>query len=169
VQTTPAKKRKVGGVAKAKPEKRRKTESNIRDYISCKRWRIDEKEEARKDKDKMETEGVEVEEGEKTHILPGGRRLDTTLAVPVLSLEEKDGIEQNLIRISNSMIEELKDRWKLSKPGLEGVLDRVVGWPEASADLRINLLGWLATRTDEKIQEEAVEMVGALETVVSQP
>jgi hypothetical protein len=62
VQTTPAQKRKVGGVAKAQPGKRRKTESNIRDYISCKRWKMDEKEEARQDKDKMEKEGEEVEE-----------------------------------------------------------------------------------------------------------
>ena len=38
-----------------------------------------------------------------------------------------------------------------------------MGW--TNAELRINLLGWLATRTDELIQEEAVEMVGALETV----
>jgi hypothetical protein len=38
-----------------------------------------------------------------------------------------------------------------------------VGW--ADADLRIHLLGWLAMRTDDQIQEEAVELVGALENM----
>jgi hypothetical protein len=36
------------------------------------------------------------------------------------------------------------------------VPDRVVGW--AYADLGIQLLGWLATRTYDQIQEEAVEL-----------
>ena len=45
------------------------------------------------------------------------------------------------------MVEELKDRWKISKPGMEGVLDKVMGWLEASADLRINLLQKLMTRS----------------------
>jgi hypothetical protein len=40
-----------------------------------------------------------------------------------------------------------------------------MGWTDDQKDLRINLLGWLATKTDEQIQQEAVEMVSALETV----
>ena len=71
--------------------------------------------------------------------------------------------EDEMIKISKSLIEELKTRWKPSKPRMEEVLDRVMGWSDA--DLRINLLGWLATRTDALIQEEAAEMVGALETM----
>jgi hypothetical protein len=63
----------------------------------------------------------------------------------VLSLEEEDGvgIEQEVIRISTSLVEELMTRWKLNKPGVEGVLDRVMGWADVNADHRINLLGWL--------------------------
>jgi hypothetical protein len=90
---------------------------------------------------------------------------DTTLAVPELILGEGEGvdIEQDLIRMAASIVEELKTRWTFSKPGVEGILDRVMGWKDA--ELRINLLGWLATRTDERIQKEAVEMVSTLETV----
>ena len=46
---------------------------------------------------------------------------------------------------------------------MEDILDRVVRWTDA--DLRIHLLGWLTTRTDDQIQEETVELVGALENV----
>jgi hypothetical protein len=48
---------------------------------------------------------------------------------------------------------------------LEAVLNRVVGWIDVNADLRIHMLGWLATRADDQIMEEALEMVGALENV----
>ena len=99
----------------------------------------------------------EEEKTEQSHILPGGSRLDTTLAVPVPSPEV------DMIWISNSLVETLKSRWTPTKPGVEAMLDRVVGW--ADADLRIHLLGGLAMRTDDQIQEEAVELVGALENV----
>jgi hypothetical protein len=49
---------------------------------------------------------------------------------------------------------------------MEEVIGKVMGWADANTDLRIHLLGWLAVRTDEQIQQEAVEMVSALETVV---
>jgi hypothetical protein len=54
------------------------------------------------------------------------------------SLEERDGvgIEQDLIRISNSIVSDFKTRWTLIKPGVEEVLDRVVGWADVNADLR---------------------------------
>ena len=47
-------------------------------YITCKKWRIEEEER------NNSQEGVE-----QTHILPGGSRLDTTLAVPVKRMETK--------------------------------------------------------------------------------
>ena len=47
---------------------------------------------------------------------------------------------------------------------MDNILDRVVGWAEVNADLRINLLGWLSTRTDDQILEDAMEMVDALES-----
>jgi hypothetical protein len=79
-----------------------------------------------------------------THILPGGSRLDTTLAVPVPSLEGRYGvgIEGDMIWISKSLVEKLKSRWTLTNPGVEDVLDRVVGWADVNANLRIHLLGW---------------------------
>jgi hypothetical protein len=63
-------------------------------------------------------------------------RQDTTLAVPVPSLTE----------MAKSIVEKLKARWTRTKPGVEESLDRVEGW--ADAELRIQMLGWLATRTD---------------------
>ena len=46
---------------------------------------------------------------------------------------------------------------------MKNILDKVEGWTEANTELRIHLLGWLATRTDDQILDDAVEMVGALE------
>ena len=45
------------------------------------------------------------------------------------------------------------------------ILDRVVGWAEVNAELRIHLLGWLTTRTDDQILGDAVEMVDALKNM----
>ena len=59
-------------------------------------------------------------------------------------------------------MEQLKSRWTPTNQGVEEILDRVVGW--ADAELRLHLLGWLATRTDDQILED-VEMVGALENM----
>ena len=112
--------------------------------------------------------GVEIGQEEQSHILPGGRRLDTTLAVPVPSKEGKAEVEigpEDMIWITNSLVEQLKARWTLTNHGVEDILDRVVGWEDA--ELRLHLLGWLATRTDDQIQEDTVEMVGAFENVAN--
>jgi hypothetical protein len=78
----------------------------------------------------------EAEGAEQTHILPGGRRQDTTLAVPVPGLEKDD-----LINISKEIVRELETRWATRKPGIEEVLGKVMGWTDAHTDLRIHLLG----------------------------
>ena len=65
--------------------------------------------------------------------------------------------------MAKSIGEELKDRWTGTTPGVEEALDRVEGW--ADAEMKIHMLGWLATKTDDQILEEAVEMVSALEEV----
>ena len=127
----------------------------------------------------LEQEKIQ-EKAEVSHILPGGSRLDTTLAVPVPSLEggDMDGntagpeegqyeqeLEQDLIWLAKNLVEKLKSRWTITNPGVDNILDRVVGWADVNAELRIHLLGWLATRTDDQILDEAVEMVGALKNV----
>ena len=76
-------------------------------------------------------------------------------------------IQEELIEISNGIVRELEGRWSADKPGIEAALSKVMGWRDDQTDLRINLLGWLATKTDEEIQQEAVEMVSALETVAT--
>ena len=53
-----------------KPSKKARKNMDIKRYITCKKWRIEEEENV-----------------EQTHILPWGSRLYTTLAVPVSSLE----------------------------------------------------------------------------------
>jgi hypothetical protein len=67
--------------------------------------------------------------------------------------------------MSKDIVRELETRWTTNKPGIEEALSKVMGWTDEQTDLRIHLLGWLATKTDEKIQQEALEMVRALETV----
>jgi hypothetical protein len=67
--------------------------------------------------------------------------------------------EDDMMKIAKEITRELKTRWITSKPGMEEVMDKVMGWTDANSDLRIHLLGWLAVRTDEQIQQEAVEMV----------
>jgi hypothetical protein len=57
----------------------------------------------------------------------------------------------------------IKIRWKEKKSGVEEILDRIESW--ADPDLKIHLLGWLSTETDDQIMEEAMEMVSALEEV----
>jgi hypothetical protein len=74
-------------------------------------------------------------------------------------------IQEEVIQISKEIVRELETRWSTNKPGIEETLCKVMGWTDDQTDLRINLLGWLATKTDEQIQQEAVEMVSALETV----
>ena len=67
--------------------------------------------------------------------------------------------------MSKEIAKGLVTRWSTNKPGIEEALSKVLGWTDDQTDLTIHLLGWLATKTDEEIQQEAVEMVGALETV----
>ena len=74
-------------------------------------------------------------------------------------------IQEEVIQISKEIVRELETRWSTNKPGIEKALCKVMGWTDDQTDLRINLMGWLATKTDEQIQQEAVEMVSALETV----
>jgi hypothetical protein len=90
--------------------------------------------------------------GGESHILPGGSRQDTTLAVPVPRVEGegKEGVEQShtlpggsrqdttlavpvssMIEIAKSLVENLKARWTMTNPGLEEVLDKVEGWADA--------------------------------------
>jgi hypothetical protein len=79
---------------------------------------------------------------------------------------EKDLEGSDLIKISKEIVRELEtSRWSTNKPGIEEALGKVMGWTDEQTDLRIHLLGWLATKTDEQIQQEAVETVSALETV----
>ena len=61
------------------------------------------------------------------------------------------------------LIEHLRSRWTRTHPGVDKILDRVGGW--SNGEIKIHLLGWLAQRNDDKIKEEAVELVGALEEV----
>jgi hypothetical protein len=67
--------------------------------------------------------------------------------------------------MSKDIVRELETRWTTNKPGIEEALSKVMGWTDGQTDLRIHLLGLLATKTDEQIQQEAEEMVRALETV----
>ena len=69
----------------------------------------------------------------------------------------------SLTEMAKGIVEIFKDRWTGTNHGLEEALDRVEGW--ANAKMKIQMLGWLAKRTDEQILEEAVEMVSALEEV----
>ena len=63
------------------------------------------------------------------------------------------------------MIETLKTRWKDEKTRIERerVLRRIECW--TNQDLQVHMLGWLCTKSDDQIKEEAIEMVGALEKV----
>ena len=78
--------------------------------------------------------------------------------------KEGAGIEPDLIEIAKCLVENLKARWTETNPGVEEILDRVGRW--ADPDLRIHMLGWIATRNDDRIKKEAVEMVGSMEEVV---
>ena len=69
-----------------------------------------------------------------------------------------------MVVLMMEMVGRLKIRWEVTNPGVDKVLDRVVGWAEVNADLRISLLGWLSSRTDDQILEDAMEMVDALES-----
>ena len=64
---------------------------------------------------------------------------------------------------TSTLVGSLKLRWAIANSGVDNILDRVVGWAEINAELRINLLGWLTTRTDDQIIEDAMKMVDALE------
>ena len=64
-------------------------------------------------------------------------------------------IQEEVIKISKEIVRELETRWSSNKPGIKKALCKVMGWTDDQTDLRINLLGWLATKTDEQIQQEA--------------
>ena len=71
--------------------------------------------------------------------------------------------KQDMMALTNTLMGKLKLRWEISNPGANVVLDRVVGWEEVNTELRINLLGWLTTRTDDQILDDAMELVDAME------
>jgi hypothetical protein len=48
----------------------------------------------------------------------------------------------DMVVLMMEMVGRLKIRWEVTNPGVDKVLDRVVGWAEVNADLRISL--WLA-------------------------
>jgi hypothetical protein len=80
--SSPPRKRKVGeDRERRRTPKKARGNQDIKKYITCKRWK--EEEQAVNQGRKEE----EQEEAELGHKLPGGSRLDTTLAVPVPSQE----------------------------------------------------------------------------------
>ena len=64
-------------------------------------------------------------------------------------------------------MENLKLRWEKSNPGTNIILDKILGWADVNAELRINLLGWLTTQSDDQILDDVMEMVDALENVAN--
>ena len=48
--------------------------------------------------------------------------------------------EDDMMKISKEIVRELKTRWATSKPGMEEVIGKVMGWADANSDLRIHLL-----------------------------
>ena len=105
-------------------------------YITCKRWK---------------KEAEEEKKGQAKEVIPP----------PQSNLGGKVEVETSLAKIAKNLGEELKERWKENNPRIEETLDRVEGW--ADDELKISLLGWLAMRTDDQIEEDYVEMVKALD------
>ena len=113
VQTTPARKRKGGGVDKANPGKRRKIASNIRDYISCKKWRLEGTKEERHDKDKNaqgqhqlpQHHGVEGHQQELHHLpqIEGGQAAAATSPPTPTASPSPPGTPRRGESCSNSM------------------------------------------------------------------
>ena len=46
-------------------------------------------------------------------------------------------------------------------------MEKVVRWDDVNSDMRLNRLGWLSTRSDDQILDDAMEMVDALETIAT--
>ena len=95
---------------------------DIKKYITCKRWKEEaEEEEKNRERGKAVSQagGREERHGAKeNHKLPGGSRLDTTLAVPVSILEggeKEEGDEQNHILPGGSSRYSSDFIWKSSK------------------------------------------------------
>ena len=59
--------------------------------------------------------------------------------------------KQDMTALASTLVENLKLRWEKSNPGTNIILDKILGWADVNAELRINLLGWLTTRLDEQI------------------
>jgi hypothetical protein len=76
----------------------------------------------------------------------------------------KNTAKQDMTELTSILVRSLKLRWEVTNPGVDKILDRVVGWAETTADLRISLLGWLTTREDDQILADAMEMVDALKS-----
>ena len=169
-------KRKVNKEEQGKkrtPKKARRND-DMRKYITCRRWREDEE---RETGEGTQEEGEEERKAERPE---SGTRTGGGGEVPqvgglIQEEEEKDQGqgqhhqqgEVNMNEIAKSMTATLKTKWKGEKNKIEreGILDRIGSW--SNQDLKVHMLGWLCTRTDKQIKEEAIEMVGALEEVAN--
>ena len=141
--TSPPKKRKVNEEKeRRRTPKKARHNHDIKKYITCKKWKKEKEEEEEREKESQAKEAIPP---------------------PQSNLGGKVEVEYNLGKLAKNLGEELKDRWKENNPRIEETLDRVEGW--ADEEMKITLLGWLAMRTDDQIEEESVEMVKALEEV----
>jgi hypothetical protein len=136
--TSTLKKRKDTQTEIHQKTKMKRSNTDMKRYITCKRWRMEAK------------EGLEEDQEE------GNQPAKDTAPPPVTV---------NLTEIAKSMIETLNTRWKDERNKLERerVLRRIECW--TNQDLQVHMLGWLCTKSDEQIKEESIEMVGALEKV----
>ena len=57
--------------------------------------------------------------------------------------------KQDMAAITSNLEGKMKKRWESSYPEAFKILDRVLGWEEIHYNLRINLLGWLVTRSED--------------------
>ena len=82
-------------------------------------------------------------------------------------MEEKKVEEEapNMRDLVKDLVGRLKARWTQMRDSTKigEMLEKVGDWKDA--EISIHMLGWLYSKTDDKIMEESVEMVKALEEV----